>query len=53
MLNGVDLKLTPRVLGRWLTMDPQVERFTGEFVEEANKLVRGTYREPFVVPEQV
>jgi hypothetical protein len=53
LLNGVDVKLTPRVLGPWLTMDPQAERFAGEFADEANKLVRGTYREPFVVPEQV
>ena len=53
LLNGVDVKLTPRVLGRWLTMDSQTERFTGEFAEEANKLVRGSYREPFIVPEQV
>ena len=25
LLNGVDVKLTPRVLGPWLTMDPQTE----------------------------
>jgi predicted dehydrogenase len=53
LLNGVDLKETPRILGPWLTLDPQTERFTGAFAEEANALVRGTYREPFVVPEQV
>jgi hypothetical protein len=53
LLNGVDVKQTPRVLGRWLTMDPQTEKFTGEHAEEANKLVRGAYRDPFVVPEQV
>jgi len=53
LLNGADVKLTPRTLGRWLTMDPQAERFTGQFAEEANRLVRGTYREPFVVPERV
>jgi len=53
LLNGVDVKLTPRVAGPWLTMDPQAERFTGEFADEANRLVRGSYREPFVVPEQV
>ncbi len=53
LLNGVDLKQTPRVLGPWLTLDPQTERFTGEFAEEANKLVRGSYRAPFIVPEQV
>ncbi len=53
LLNGVDLKETPRILGPWLTLDPQTERFTGAFADEANKLVRGTHREPFVVPEQV
>ncbi|MBP8912781.1 MAG: Gfo/Idh/MocA family oxidoreductase [Phycisphaerae bacterium] len=53
LVNGVDVKQTPRVLGPWLTMDPQMERFTGEFAEQANVLVRGTYREPFIVPEQV
>jgi len=53
LLNGVDVKLTPRVVGPWLTMDPKTERFTGEFAEQANTLVRGSYREPFVVPEQV
>ncbi|MBP7052633.1 MAG: Gfo/Idh/MocA family oxidoreductase [Phycisphaerae bacterium] len=53
LLNGVDLKQTLRVLGPWLTMDPKTETFTGEFADEANKLDRGSYREPFVVPEQV
>jgi predicted dehydrogenase len=53
LVNGVDLQQTPRILGPWLTMDPQAQRFTGEFADEANKLVRGTYRDPFVVPEQV
>jgi hypothetical protein len=53
LVNAVDVKQTPRALGPWLTMDPQTERFTGEFAERANVLARGTYREPFVVPEQV
>jgi predicted dehydrogenase len=53
LLNGVDVALTPRILGRRLTMDPQAEKFTGEFADEANQLVRGAYREPFVVPEKV
>ncbi len=53
LVNGVDVKQTPRTLGPWLTMDPQTERFTGDFADEANKLARGAYREPFVVPEQV
>jgi len=49
----VDVKQTPRILGPWLTMDPQTERFTGTLADEANALVRGSYREPFVVPEKV
>jgi hypothetical protein len=53
LVNGVDVKQTPRTIGPWLTMDPQTEKFTGELAEEANKLVRGTYREPFVVTERV
>jgi hypothetical protein len=49
--NGVDLnKIT---LGPTLTMDPDTERFTGEFSREANQLVSREYRKPFVVPEKV
>jgi predicted dehydrogenase len=36
-----------------LTIDPEKERFTGEFAAEANKLVSREYRKPFVVPEKV
>jgi hypothetical protein len=36
-----------------LTMDSDTERFTGEFSDEANRLVSREYREPFVVPAQV
>ncbi|MCU0914542.1 MAG: Gfo/Idh/MocA family oxidoreductase [Planctomycetes bacterium] len=53
LLNGVDLKQTPRTLGPWLTMDPRTTRFTGALADEANRLLRGSYRAPFVVPEQV
>lgn len=53
LVNGVDVKQTPRVIGPWLTLDPQTERFTGALADEANKLARGTYRAPFVVPEHV
>jgi len=53
LVNGVDLQQTPRVLGPWLAMDPQSERFVGDFSDEANRLVRGDYRKPFVVPEEV
>jgi len=53
LVNGVDVKQTPRLLGPWLTMDPQTEKFTGTLADEANTLVRGTYRDPFIVPEKV
>jgi predicted dehydrogenase len=38
-------------LGRTLRFDPETEQVAGD--EEANRLLRGTYREPFVVPEEV
>jgi len=53
LVNGVDLKATPRILGPWLEMDTEKERFVGDFHEEANKHVKRQYREPFVIPEQV
>jgi len=51
--NVVDVQKTPRILGPWLTMDSNAERFTGEFSDEANKHLSRDYREPFVVPERV
>jgi predicted dehydrogenase len=53
LVNGVDVKATPRILGPWLEIDADNERFIGDFHEEANKLLMRQYREPFVVPEQV
>jgi len=53
LVNGVNVQQTPRILGPWLTLDPKTETFTGEFASEANALVRRTYREPFVIPEDV
>ena len=38
-------------LGRTLNFDPATEQVTGD--EEATRLLRGAYREPFVVPEKV
>jgi len=38
-------------VGRTLTFDPQTERFVGD--DEANRLVKPSYREPYVVPETV
>ncbi len=51
--NVVNVHETPRILGPWLTMDSETERFTGDFSEEANKHLSRDYREPFVVPEKV
>ena len=53
LVNGVDLQQTPRILGPWVTMDPQTEQFTGTLADEANALCRREYREPFVLPEDV
>jgi len=38
-------------LGRTLSFDPEKETVTGD--EEAARMLRGTYREPYVVPEEV
>ena len=51
--NVVNVHKTPRILGPWLTMDSDTERFTGEFSDEANRHLSRDYREPFVVPERV
>ncbi len=51
--NAVDLDQTPMILGPWLKMDAQSERFIGDFQQEANKLVSRDYRRPFAVPEEV
>ena len=53
LVNGVDIKATPRILGPWLKMDTDNEKFIGDFHEQANELVKRQYRKPFVVPEQV
>jgi hypothetical protein len=51
--NGVDLSKTPLVLGPWVRIDPETERFTGEAADLANLYHRRTYRRPFVLPEEV
>jgi hypothetical protein len=38
-------------LGRTLQFDPAQEQVVGD--DEANRLLRGSYREPYVVPEEV
>jgi predicted dehydrogenase len=51
--NGVDLAASPLTLGRRLRLDPDTEVFVGAEVEAANRLARGSYRAPYVVPEEV
>jgi predicted dehydrogenase len=51
--NGVDLKRSPAVLGPWIVLDPEEERFVGDFKNRANKLLSREYRKPFIVPENV
>jgi hypothetical protein len=38
-------------LGRSLKFDPQKQAVIGD--EEANQMLRGTFRAPYVVPEEV
>jgi hypothetical protein len=52
--NQVDLTKTPAVLGPWLKVDTQSEQFAGDFPTRwANRLLRRSYRQPFVVPQHV
>ena len=49
-VNGIDLAATQAVLGPWVTLDGEQDRFVGEYAQEANELAHRAYREPFVVP---
>jgi predicted dehydrogenase len=51
--NGLDLKQLPIVLGPWLKMDSEKERFKGAYADQANQYVSRDYREPFVIRDQV
>ena len=51
--NKVDLSKEPFVLGPELTYDRKAEKFVGPHAEKANKYVTCSYREPFVVRENV
>lgn len=55
LANGVDFSKSQFTLGPWLEMDAEREQFvgTGDLVSTANQLLRGSYRKPFEVPEQV
>lgn len=47
---GVPEDKAEYVVGPWLTFDGKTERFTGEFADEANKLVQDPHRSGFEVP---
>jgi predicted dehydrogenase len=51
--NEVDLEKEPIIMGPMLTMDPEKERFVGEYSDMANMYLKRNYREPFVVPDKV
>jgi Oxidoreductase family, NAD-binding Rossmann fold len=51
LANKIDLNVDKINAGPWLDFDPVAEKFTGEFAEEANKLVTDTYVEEFKLPE--
>ena len=47
--NGVDVAAPTVTLGPWLRIDAKDERF--EDNQAANRLARGSYRDPYIVPE--
>jgi len=51
--NAVNLKKQPLILGPALTYDRKQECFTGPNAESANRYIRCSYREPFVIRETV
>jgi predicted dehydrogenase len=48
--NKIDLAKEPTIVGPWLNFDPVAERFTGDFAEEANKLMEEEYAAGFELP---
>jgi len=52
-VNEVDLEKELITMGPMLTMDPEQEKFVGEYSEWANMYLKRNYREPFVVPNKV
>lgn len=48
---GVDLGQSTYQMGRALTFNPRTERFIND--DDANAMLTRSYREPFVVPDQV
>jgi hypothetical protein len=54
-LDGNDVSLTqkPFIMGPTLTYDRKTERFTGPDADQANKFIRCSHREPFVLRDEV
>ncbi|MBV5316089.1 MAG: Gfo/Idh/MocA family oxidoreductase [Prolixibacteraceae bacterium] len=51
--HGVDLAKEQIIIGKSLTMDSRTERFAGEHSTMANLFIKDTYREPFIIPNQI
>jgi predicted dehydrogenase len=51
--NNVSLLQKPFVLGPSLTYDRKTERFVGDNAERANPFIKCSYREPFVLRDEV
>lgn len=49
--NKIDTSKELCTAGPWLEFDPESEKFTGEFAEEANKLAQGEYAAGFELPK--
>jgi hypothetical protein len=48
--NKIDLAADKITVGPWLDFDPQTEKFTGAFADEANKLITEEYAPGFELP---
>lgn len=51
--NGVNIDKTSVTLGPHLTMDPEQERFVGQYADRANQYLKRTYREPYVIGDEI
>lgn len=50
-LGDIGVDPASATVGPWLECDAEQERFRGPMADQANKFVRGFYREPFGMPE--
>jgi predicted dehydrogenase len=52
-IHGVELDAGDLIVGPKLTIDTASEQFTGSWAEQANRFVKRSYREPYVIHDQV